>query len=157
MAIDVSIALATYNGSRYITELLDSIKSQTYNNFIIHVCDDGSSDNTLELLHQHPLYTEGKLIVHDVTGGQGALKNFKRSLSYCNTDYICLCDQDDYWMPDKLETLLSSMKDKENEFGEPVLVFSDLEVVDSTLNCIHSSFSGYLTKVINVVILRIFN
>lgn len=112
MAIDVSIALATYNGSHYITELLDSIKSQTYNNFIIHVCDDGSSDNTLELLHQHPLYKEGKLIVHDVTGGQGALKNFKRSLSYCNTDYICLCDQDDYWMPDKLETLLSSMKDK---------------------------------------------
>ncbi|EIV5267514.1 glycosyltransferase family 2 protein [Klebsiella pneumoniae] len=140
MAIDVSIALATYNGSRYINELLNSIKLQTYNNFIIHVCDDGSSDNTLELLHQHPLYNEGRLIVHDVTGGQGALKNFKRSLSYCDTDYICLCDQDDYWMPDKLETLLSIMKDKENEIGEPVLVFSDLEVVDSTLNCIHKSF-----------------
>lgn len=91
MAIDVSIALATYNGSRYITELLDSIKSQTYNNFIIHVCDDGSSDNTLELLHQHPLYTEGKLIVHDVTVDKVLSKTLNvHYRTAIRTIYVCV-------------------------------------------------------------------
>jgi glycosyltransferase involved in cell wall biosynthesis len=143
---DISIALATYNGEKYINELLDSINQQTYKNFILHICDDGSTDNTVNAIQSHPLFLNGKAIIHSCDGGLGALRNFKRTITYCNTKYICPCDQDDYWESSKLETLYRFIKEKEAEQNKPILIFSDLEIVDSELNCIHESFYSVSNK-----------
>lgn len=136
----VSIAMATYNGSNYIKEMLDSIKLQTYPFFRIHICDDGSTDNTLEVIKMHSLYHENKICIHDTDGGNGALKNFTRTIQSCPKGYIALCDQDDYWLPEKLEILLARIQEAELMCKGPKLIFSDLEIVDSNLVCLYSSF-----------------
>jgi glycosyltransferase involved in cell wall biosynthesis len=70
----ISIALATYNGSKYITEMLDSIAQQTHSHFMVNICDDGSVDNTIDIIKEHKLFDAGKIIIHDTDGGNGALK-----------------------------------------------------------------------------------
>ncbi|WP_033569322.1 glycosyltransferase family 2 protein [Dickeya undicola] len=136
----ISIALATYNGGRYVRQQLDSIQHQTHQDFIIHVCDDGSRDNTLEIIRSHELYQQGKIRLYPGKGGLGAMKNFRRAIACCEDRYITLCDQDDYWVPEKLERLLNEAKMHEQEGATPVLAFSDLEIVDAVLGPLHPSF-----------------
>lgn len=136
----ISIALATYNGGRYVRQQLDSIQHQTHQDFIIHVCDDGSRDNTLEIIRSHELYQQGKIRLYPGKGGLGAMKNFRRAIACCEDRYIALCDQDDYWVPEKLERLLNEAKMHEQEGATPVLAFSDLEIVDAVLGPLHPSF-----------------
>ncbi|MHA0974012.1 glycosyltransferase family 2 protein [Enterobacter ludwigii] len=136
----VSIALATYNGSKYITEMLDSIEKQTYSHYIVHVCDDGSTDNTINIIESHNLFKQQKIVIHDTSGGNGALKNFIRTIYHCPLGYVALCDQDDYWVPEKLSILLDRIKTSEKMNPGPKLIFSDLEIVDSELNCQYPSF-----------------
>ena len=137
----IGIAMATYNGAKYIEEMLDSIAAQSYKFFIIHICDDGSTDDTINLIKSHYLYINGKIIIHSQEGGNGAYKNFKRTLSFCNEKYISLCDQDDYWHKDKLRILLAEIKNRENSsFDKPVLIYSDLEIVNDKLEVLNSSF-----------------
>ncbi|HBW9825622.1 TPA: glycosyltransferase, partial [Klebsiella pneumoniae] len=61
MSISVGIALATYNGESFLNEMLNSIEKQTYSNFMIHICDDGSSDKTLEIIRGHNLFLKNKI------------------------------------------------------------------------------------------------
>ncbi|WP_042859234.1 glycosyltransferase family 2 protein [Dickeya sp. NCPPB 3274] len=136
----ISIALATYNGGRYVRQQLDSIQHQTHQDFIIHVCDDGSRDNTLEVIRSHELYQQGKIRLYPGKGGLGAMKNFRRVIACCEDRYIALCDQDDYWVPEKLERLLNEAKAHEQGGATPVLAFSDLEIVDAVLGPLHPSF-----------------
>ncbi|MCI4238931.1 glycosyltransferase family 2 protein [Dickeya dianthicola] len=136
----ISIALATYNGGRYVRQQLDSIQHQTHQDFIIHVCDDGSRDDTLEVIRSHELYQQGKIRLYPGEGGQGAMKNFRRTIACCEDHYIALCDQDDYWVPEKLERQLKEVKAHEQGGVTPVLAFSDLEIVDAVLGPLHPSF-----------------
>lgn len=136
----IDIALATYNGAKYIQELLDSLEEQTYQNFIVHVCDDGSTDETITICESHVLFLKNKLIIHEREGGNGASKNFIRAISYCHNSYIALCDQDDFWKPNKLERMLTTLQSEECDKKSPTLIFSDLEIVDANLNVINSSF-----------------
>ncbi|MEC5342056.1 glycosyltransferase family 2 protein [Brenneria populi] len=137
----INIALATYNGERFIQQQLDSISEQTHKNFIIHLCDDGSKDDTLMVVKAHPLYQQGKIIIHPGKGGLGALRNFDRAISLCDAPYIALCDQDDYWHPEKLSALLVQVKKQELiSPTEAILAFSDLEIVNETLGRIAPSF-----------------
>lgn len=144
----VDIALATYNGEKYIEILLDSIFHQTYQNFIVHVCDDGSRDATIEICKNHSLYTQGKLIIHEFEGGNGAYRNFMRALNHCKSEYIALCDQDDFWLPVKLERMINKIKEIEVD-GLPVLIFSDLQLVDSNLKNLGKTFFEITQKSIN--------
>lgn len=137
----IGIALATYNGSQYVIEMLDSIEKQTFKSFHIHVTDDGSTDNTIAVIKDHKLFSEGKISIHNQQGGQGALRNFSRAISYCNEQYILLCDQDDYWLENKLEIIFDCFRENElNKGNIPLLVFSDLQIVDFNLDCIYDSF-----------------
>lgn len=141
MAELIGIALATYNGSQYITEMLDSIELQTFSYYHIHVTDDGSTDNTIATIKSHQLFIDGRISIHEQQGGFGALRNFSRAIAYCNEEYILLCDQDDYWVNNKLELVFNKFKEAELSGGNvPLLVFSDLQIVDSNLSCIYESF-----------------
>ncbi|MEM7167661.1 MAG: glycosyltransferase family 2 protein [Planctomycetota bacterium] len=117
----ISIALATYNGERYLREQLDSIFAQTYDYLEVVAVDDGSSDRTVEILHEYA--KTQRLVVHQNPENLGFLKNFERAISLCNGDAIALSDQDDIWLPDKLETLVPMLE-------ENLLVYSDAELVD---------------------------
>jgi len=108
----VAILLGTYNGTSFISQQLDSILAQTYQNWILIVSDDGSTDQTIEILHHYQVQLPaGKL---KIQGGpkKGFCKNFL-SLA-CDTkikaDYFAFCDQDDVWMPEKLSVAITTIK-----------------------------------------------
>jgi glycosyltransferase involved in cell wall biosynthesis len=142
---NVDIALATYNGEKYLNILLDSLKNQVYQDFIVHICDDGSTDSTIQICEKHSLYHENKLIIHEKNGKNGAYHNFRRTLNYCNSDYIALCDQDDYWHPNKIERMLSEFKKIKNQ-QKPILIFSDLLLVDQNMKSLGKTFYNSTIK-----------
>ena len=138
----VLILLSTYNGAQYIKEQLDSILSQTYNNFEILVRDDCSTDNTLSILEAYAV----KII--NSNENLGVKQSFSTLLEYAveNTDssYFMFCDQDDIWESDKIERALLKIQGMEKEYGDiPLLVHTDLKVVDEKLNTIDESFMRF--------------
>lgn len=102
----VNIILTTYNGERYLSVLLDSLLAQTYENIAVYIRDDGSTDRTLEILEQYEQKSEKHVAIHilrDSLGNLGYVKNFIYTLQQSgNADYYAFCDQDDYWLPDKI-------------------------------------------------------
>ena len=110
----ISIALATFNGARFLSEQLDSIAAQTRPPDEIVAVDDGSSDATLTILESSPL----PIHLHRNQHQLGVAKNFERAISLCTGDVIVLCDQDDVWRPEKLAVI-------ESEIADADLVFSD--------------------------------
>lgn len=107
----VAILLCTYNGARFLAEQLDSLEAQTHQNWVIVASDDGSTDQTREILQQYQAkWPPGKLMIR--SGPQkGFCQNFL-SLA-CDpeikSDYYAFCDQDDVWLPAKLEVALTNI------------------------------------------------
>ena len=133
--------MATYNGEKYISEQIDSILEQTYQDFRIIIRDDGSTDKTVEIIEDYAKkYPEKIKIIHDDVICRHPTKNFFELMKYAQADYIMFSDQDDYWLPHKIQISLYYMKKTENENpGKPVLVFGELFPVDENL----TNNSGY--------------
>jgi glycosyltransferase involved in cell wall biosynthesis len=130
----VSIAMATYNGERFIKEQLDSIYSQSYEKFEVVVCDDCSSDGTVAILD---IYKKKHGLKYHVNKNRlGYKKNFEKAISLCRGKYIALADQDDIWDRGKLEILTAEIK------GYP-LAASDLALVDDRGTIISRSYESY--------------
>ncbi|MDH1008768.1 glycosyltransferase family 2 protein [Pseudomonas nicosulfuronedens] len=103
--IRVAILLSTYNGAPYLREQLESLIAQTCQNWVIHASDDGSSDNTLDILHEYQRRLgKERLVVHSGPR-KGFAANFLTSVKRVKdqADYFAFCDQDDLWEPEKLE------------------------------------------------------
>lgn len=100
-----SVALCTYNGEQYLAEQLDSILSQSVKVNEIVICDDGSSDKTKEILLQYQKKFPNifKLYFNDET--MGYVRNFEQTIEKCTGDLIFLSDQDDVWLPEKIQTI----------------------------------------------------
>lgn len=128
----VHIVLATYNGEKYIREQLDSILSGTFQDFEIEICDDGSTDGTLEIAREYAQRYE-KIRLYENKQNLGYVKNFLEGIKRSESPYIMLCDQDDIWHPDKIEVTWQRMKKLEKEQGDqvPLLVFTDAVNFDS--------------------------
>ena len=138
----ISILLSTYNGAKHLKEQLDSLYAQTYSNIEIAARDDGSSDNTIEILKS---YDVKLLMAKENLGAKGS---FAELLSYAVTnsesDYFMFCDQDDIWKNNKVEKTFAKMQEMEEEFDNiPLLVHTDLEVVDEHLHTISPSMWAY--------------
>lgn len=138
----IDIVMATYNGSRYITEQIESILENTYKEWRLFVCDDGSSDNTAllvkELMKKHP----EQIFWCPNETNQGVTKNFLIGARKCSGDYIMFCDQDDVWLPHKIEATFRKMQETEKTYGSdiPVAVFTDAKVADGMLLVKEESF-----------------
>ncbi|XOB61352.1 glycosyltransferase family 2 protein [Campylobacterota bacterium DY0563] len=118
----ISVAMCTYNGGKYLKEQLDSIINQTYKNIEIIICDDGSTDNTIDIIKNYSKkYNFIKLFQNETN--LGFVKNFEKSISLCKGDYIALADQDDIWKVNKLEVFLC-------EIGDNLLIYSDAIIMD---------------------------
>lgn len=137
----VTVLLAVYNGEKYLKAQIDSLLNQTVKDIKIIIRDDGSTDNSPFIINEYcKKYSQ---IVSKLSGkATGSAKcNFAELLYNCDDDYIMFCDQDDVWLPQKVEKTIAAMKSAEGENREtPVLVHSDLKVVDQDLNVISNSF-----------------
>ena len=138
----VTILLSTYNGEKYLKELLDSLKRQSCKNLKIIARDDGSSDNSVDILESY-----GVTLINGKTN-VGVKESFSILLRYAlknsDSNYFMFCDQDDVWEESKVEKSLKFMKSMEEKYGDiPLLVHSDLTVVDENLNILNKSFFKY--------------
>jgi glycosyltransferase involved in cell wall biosynthesis len=127
----ISIALATYNGEKYITEQLNSILPQLTEGDEIVISDDGSTDKTLEIIAG---FCSARINVYS-NPKKGVISNFENAISHATGDVIFLCDQDDVWCPDKIAVCLSYFSSPDVK-----LVVSDAYITDSALNIIDDSF-----------------
>lgn len=144
----VAICMATYNGKKYLAEQIDSILKQTYTNRILFIRDDGSSDGTMELLREYrEQYPDRIVLIENYSNGKnGAKNNFALILKYLKENYdfryFMFSDQDDVWLPDKIEKTMRAMKEGENNHI-PSIVHTDLRVVDENLQILGESFIKY--------------
>jgi glycosyltransferase involved in cell wall biosynthesis len=122
----ISVALCVYNGERFLAEQLASIEAQTLRVDELVVCDDGSTDNTLNILEKFSKKASFPIHIHQNTKQLGSTKNFEKCLRLCKGDIIFLCDQDDYWYPEKVAKQIQYLE--ENPTMEAV--FSDGGLID---------------------------
>jgi glycosyltransferase involved in cell wall biosynthesis len=135
----IYILLSTYNGEKYLKEQLDSLFSQNYKDFKLIVRDDGSTDRTKEILNSYDIELLSSC------ENLGVKKSFETLLKYAfensDADYFMFCDQDDVWNQDKVKLTLQKMYEMEKLYkNTPILVHTDLEVVDENLHTINPSF-----------------
>ncbi|QEE60859.1 glycosyltransferase family 2 protein [Salinibacterium sp. dk2585] len=125
----ISVALATYNGERFVAEQVESILAQSRRPDELLVADDGSTDATLDIIRAtHEAAGSGvRLRVLDPGGRLGVTKNFERAVSACEGDLIVLSDQDDVWHPDRLERAATSFEARPGL----LLQHSDARLVDA--------------------------
>ncbi len=106
----VSVVMCTYNGEKYIREQMDSILFQTYPIYELIIQDDGSTDNTINIIKEYQKTDERiKLFCNETSFGFN--NNFSTAFAKASGDYIASSDQDDIWRSDKIEILLNSMHD----------------------------------------------
>ena len=158
----VAILLATYNSEKFLKTQLDSIINQTYQDWKLYIRDDGSKDSTLLLINEYVKKYSRISIVNDSYTGLGAAKSFMKLLEKVESDYYMFADHDDYWLPTKVEESIKKLKETEDKFSEkPIIVHSDLFVVDQDLKIKQSSFwksSGIKPNMLkNKNIVQVFN
>lgn len=101
----ISVALCTYNGGKYIEEQLNSILNQDYVIDEIQIGDDGSTDDTIDIINDFKKRHENIFLTLNQQQ-LGITGNFENTIKRCRGDYICLSDQDDIWHPDKLKVII---------------------------------------------------
>lgn len=144
--IMIDILLATYNGEKYIKDLLNSLKAQNYQGWRLIVSDDCSTDSTVNIIKDFQQNVLNDVEIHINDNPTGSAKaNFFRLFNFAKSPYVMLCDQDDVWLKDKINITLVAMQKMEKMYGSntPILVNSDLLVVDSDLKIIDPSFFHY--------------
>lgn len=139
----IAILMATYNGEKYICQQIDSILSQTCKDWELYIHDDGSTDNTIAAVESYvEKYPDKIHLIYGKSTG-GAKYNFFYMFGQVEAPYYMTCDQDDVWLDKKIELTYDKMLTIENKADVPCLVYTELRVVDSELNTIADTMSGY--------------
>lgn len=131
---NISVAIATYNGEKYIKEQLISIIKNLNSDDEIIISDDGSTDSTIDIIKS---FKDNRIKI--IAGPKkGIIKNFENAIKHCRGDYIFLSDQDDIWMDNKIEKTM-------NLFNEEnyILIVHDNKMVNSQKEIINNSFFEY--------------
>lgn len=127
----VAIVLSTYNGEKYLREQIDSILNQTYTNFELIVRDDGSKDNTVAIIKEY-IEKSDKEITLIEGKNLGFIKSFFDLLKRADADYYSFADQDDVWMPNKIELAVKSLNKLDDT--KPNMAFSNVDYYDIEMN-----------------------
>lgn len=130
----LAILMATYNGAKFLHEQINSIVNQTYQDWTLYIQDDGSSDETIDIIKS---YDDTRIRLVDVgLSKQGAGMNFMSLLNMVESNYYMFCDQDDVWFPDKIEKSISRIKEEEAKHGTncPIIVHTDRTHVNADLS-----------------------
>lgn len=125
----VSVAMATYNGERFVEEQLQSILDQTLPPLEVVVSDDGSTDDTLEVIRRVAAAHPGPTVVRilDDAGHLGVSGNFARAVEATTGEYIALSDQDDRWHPARVARAVAAF----DADAELLLLHADADLVDT--------------------------
>src|SRR5574344_1936060 len=132
----ISILMATYNGEKYIYEQIESILSQTFQNFELIISDDCSKDNTYLILEEFAK-KDKRISLFKNGENLGYFKNFEKLLSYATGDYIAFSDQDDIWTKTHLDVLL-------NTIGSCDLAGGNSELIDGNGQSLHITMKDVL-------------
>lgn len=127
------MALCTFNGSRFLEQQISSLLAQRDVALEVIVCDDGSTDGTWPLLEAWAAMDQ-RIRLFQNPQRLGFSANFAQAMSYCRGEYIAPCDQDDFWMPDKLSRLVAHM-------GEHLLCYCDSSLIDEQGNSLNQRIS----------------
>lgn len=130
MSKKVAILLSTYNGEKYLREQIDSILAQTYDNFELIVRDDGSRDSTVEIVKEY--IEKSDKITLMVGKNLGFIKSFFELLKHSDADYFSFADQDDIWLPNKIELAVNSLNKLDDT--KPNMAFSNVDYYDTEMN-----------------------
>lgn len=142
----IEILAATHQAASFVSQQLDSLLAQTYKNWTCLILDDKSTDQTHKIvdlyIKKYPNHFRQIPSNDKITG---PVQIFSRLMRHSREPYIMFCDHDDVWKPDKIQISLDKMAKLESKYGSkiPLLVHSDLEVVDENLNIICESFWKY--------------
>jgi glycosyltransferase involved in cell wall biosynthesis len=138
----ISVVLTSFNGAKFIEQQLNSILNQTLLPDEIIVCDDGSTDGTIQILQAFNLKHNITILLNP--SQLGVLQNFKTAVALAKpANYIALCDQDDIWLPNKLTSNWEAMQQLQLSVpspNEPCLVYSDLAFMNENGIVINTSF-----------------
>ncbi|HIF9210051.1 TPA: glycosyltransferase family 2 protein [Photobacterium damselae] len=147
----IAILMSTYNGSSYICEQIDSLLNQKGSEYItIYIRDDGSKDDTCNILKSYQSKYPHKIFI-DYGENVGPIQSFLSLLINAdNYDYYAFCDQDDYWMEDKIQVAINRLNNFNNK--EPALYCSSLNIVDEELNYIRKSVCYKSLDIKNIMI-----
>jgi glycosyltransferase involved in cell wall biosynthesis len=118
----ISVVLCTYNGENFLEEQLNSIITQTYPNLEIIIFDDASTDGTISILQKYQQHSN--IHIHFNETNVGFAKNFEKAVLKATADLICFADQDDIWMPEKIELLYKNI-------GHHSLIYSNSLLMDN--------------------------
>lgn len=148
----IAVLLCTYNGAQYLSQQLDSLMSQSYKDFRVYIYDDGSRDDTLKVIQKYVQDNPDFFTwVSDTVEHRGAARSFMWLLEKIQADYYMFCDQDDFWLPEKIEHTYNKMKEMESMYpNTPLLVHTDLHICDSNLDIINPSFWKYRHLLVDV-------
>lgn len=135
----IAILLSSYNGSSYIAEQIQSIQSQTYKNWVLYIRDDGSTDNTEKIIHEFMSHDNRIILLHDSIKHRGVRDSFMHLLKEVDSEYFMFCDQDDVWLPTKIEESYRMLLSYEKNEKKPIIVCSDLKVANYDLKIINNS------------------
>ena len=138
---NIDILMASYNSEKYIESQINSILSQTYNNYHIYINDDISTDNTLNILQNYKKQYNNIFSIKQNNERLGIKENFSALMNKSNADYIMFSDHDDVWFNNKIEITYNEMTALEKKYSSsvPLLVFTDKQVTDINLNVINPS------------------
>ncbi|SHO57593.1 glycosyltransferase family 2 protein [Vibrio quintilis] len=137
--MNVAVILSAYNGETYLREQIDSILTQSYQNFKLYIRDDGSQDQTRKILQD---YEEKDARVTVFCGENvGCIHSFLLAAKDVDADIYLFSDQDDIWMKEKIAWAVTYFEQQDSSI--PQLYHSDLCVVDSRMQKLHDSFMSY--------------
>jgi len=142
----IEILLATYNGEKFLAEQIDSILSQTFDDWKLLIRDDGSTDATQDIITQYLKRFPDKIIViDDADKHLGVTRNFEQLMEHSKAPYVMFCDQDDIWFPDKIEKSVQVLQEMEQQHPDqiPLLVYTNLSVCDEQGAKTQDSFWNY--------------
>lgn len=146
------IMMATYNGSEYLEDQLNSLINQTFTNWDLYVSDDSSTDKTLEILKKFKSKDKRlkKILVN--SRYHGPFANYFNVMHYVKEnckqsyDYFFYCDQDDVWVKNKMELQIETLNRMEKKWGKkPCFCYSDLELCSKDLKDTRDKISNHIT------------
>ena len=143
MVREVDILLATRNGDQFLSAQLQSLLDQDWQDFRLLVRDDGSSDNTPDILNDFTnRFGDRMTVLSDRTPSGSAKANFARLLEESTSDYILFSDQDDVWLPSRISETIRLLDEAAERYGpeEPIYAFTDVKAVRRDLSIIDESY-----------------
>lgn len=144
----IDVLMATYNGEKYVEEQINSVllnfsKCENYDCNLL-ISDDASADSTQDIIKKYSRL-DNRIKVLDCNKKGGVRENFNYLINNTNADYVFFCDQDDFWLPEKINIFMHDFLKMEGKYGEsePILIHSDLCVASVDLSPLDPSMFQY--------------